>query len=215
MVGALIMTHGDDNGIVIPPKLAATQVVIVPISRKPEERERVMQAVDGFAAAFKKAGIGFKIDAREQYSPGWKFNEWEKRGVPLRIEVGPKDLEKNQVMLARRDNREKTAAAQDGIEGTVLGMLETIQKSLYARALEFREKHTYRIDDYAKFPEIVDGEGGFIWSHWCGSRECEDRVKDDNKATIRNIPRESPAEEGPCIKCGGPSKRRVIFARAY
>ena len=215
MIGALIMAHGDDNGIIIPPKLATTQVVVVPISRKPEERERVGQAVDKFTAEFKQAGIGFKVDDREQHSPGWKFNEWEKRGVPLRIEVGPKDLEKNQVMLARRDNREKTGVSQDGLTRTVIEMLGTIQKSLYERALEFREKHTYRVDDYSKFGEILDGEGGFIWSHWCGSGECEERVKDETKATIRNIPRDSPAEEGKCIQCGARSERRVIFARAY
>ncbi|PYS40049.1 MAG: proline--tRNA ligase [Acidobacteria bacterium] len=215
MIGALIMAHGDDNGIIIPPKLATTQVVVVPISRKPEERQHVMRAVEKFTLAFKTVGIGFKVDDREQYSPGFKFNDWEKRGVPLRIEVGPKDLDKNQVVLARRDNREKTSASQDGLERTVVDMLNAIQKSLYERALEFREKHTYRVDDYGKFPEILDGEGGFIWSHWCGSGECEERVKDETKATIRNIPRESPAEEGKCIKCGSRSERRVIFARAY
>jgi len=215
MIGALIMAHGDDNGIIIPPKLATTQVVVVPISRKPEERQHVMRAVEKFTLAFKTVGIGFKVDDREQYSPGFKFNDWEKRGVPLRIEVGPKDLDKNQVVLARRDNREKTPASQDGLERTVVDMLNAIQKSLYERALEFREKHTYRVDDYGKFPEILDGEGGFIWSHWCGSGECEERVKDETKATIRNIPRESPAEEGKCIKCGSRSERRVIFARAY
>jgi prolyl-tRNA synthetase len=214
MIGALIMTHGDDNGIIIPPKLATTQVVVVPIFR-PEERQTVMQAVEKFTAEFKKAGIGFKIDDREQHRPGFKFNEWEKRGVPLRIEVGPKDLEKNQVLLARRDNREKTAASQDGLTQTVRTMLDTIQKSLYSGALAFREKHTYHVDDYKKFPEILDGEGGFIWSHWCGSGECEEQVKNEIKATIRNIPRDSPAEEGKCIKCGGRSERRVIFARAY
>jgi prolyl-tRNA synthetase len=215
MIGALIMTHGDDNGIIIPPKLATIQVAVVPIARKPEERERVMQAVNAFTAEFKKAGIGFKVDDREQHSPGWKFNEWEKRGVPLRIEVGPKDLEKAQVMLARRDNREKSAVSQDGLQQTVLEMLNTIQKSLYDRALEFREKHTYQVDDYSKFPEILDGEAGFLWSHWCGSGECEERVKEETKATIRNIPRDSQAEEGKCIKCGQRSERRVIFARAY
>ena len=215
MIGAMIMAHGDDNGIVIPPKLATIQVAVIPIFRKPEERERVMAAVDGFTASFKAAGIGFKVDDREQYSPGYKFNEWEKRGVPLRIEIGPKDLEKNQLVIARRDNREKTMAPMEGVERVVAGMLETIQKSLYDRALEFREKHSYRVDDYAKFPEILDGEGGFLWSHWCGSGKCEEQVKDETKATIRNIPRDSPAEEGTCIKCGGRSERRVIFARAY
>jgi prolyl-tRNA synthetase len=215
MIGALIMAHGDDNGIVIPPKLATIQVVVVPIFRKPEERERVMQAVDQFSAPFKSAGIGFKIDDRDQYSPGWKFNEWEKRGIPLRIEVGPKDLEKNQVMLARRDSREKTPASQDGLADTVRQMLATIQSSMFERAREFREKHSYRVDDYAKFNGILDGEGGFLWSHWCGSGDCEEKVKDETKATIRNIPRDSPAEEGKCIKCGVRSERRVIFARAY
>jgi prolyl-tRNA synthetase len=215
MIGALIMAHGDDNGIMIPPKLATIQVVIVPISRKPEERERVMQAVDGFTAQFKAAGIGFKVDDRDQHSPGWKFNEWEKRGVPLRIEVGPKDLEKNQVMLARRDNREKTPVSQDGLGQTVRQMLDTIQTSMFERAKEFREKHSYRVDDYSKFNEILDGEAGFLWCHWCGSGECEEKVKDETKATIRNIPRDSPPESGKCIKCGAPSERRVIFARAY
>src|SRR6516162_930427 len=214
MVGALIMAHGDDNGIVIPPRLAAIQVVVVPIFRKPEERNLVMQAVTNFTAPFKAAGIGFKIDSRENYSPGWKFNDWEKRGVPLRIEVGPKDLEKGQVVLARRDNGQKSAVAQAGLEQTVSGMLDAIQKSLFERALEFREKHSYRIDDYSKFNGILDGEGGFIWSHWCGSGECEERIKEETKATIRNIPMQSKAEEGKCIKCGGRSERRVIFARA-
>jgi prolyl-tRNA synthetase len=215
MIGALVMAHGDDNGIIIPPKLATIQVVVVPIFRKPEERERVLQAVDKFTSGFKAAGIGFKVDDREQHSPGWKFNEWEKRGIPLRIEVGPKDLEKSQVMLARRDNREKTAVSQDGLERAVPEMLAAIQKGLYDRALEFREKHSYRIDDYSKFLEILDGEGGFIWSHWCGSGECEDQIKEETKATIRNIPRDSPDENGKCVKCGAKSERRVIFARAY
>ena len=215
MIGALIMAHGDDNGIVIPPKLATIQVAVIPIFRKPEERQLVMQAVDKFTAQFKAAGIGFKIDDRDQHSPGWKFNEWEKRGVPLRIEVGPKDLEKNQVMLARRDNREKIAASQDGLAQTVKQMLETIQSAMFERAREFRETHSHRVDDYSRFNEILDGEGGFLWSHWCGSGECEEKVKDETKATIRNIPRDSQAEAGKCIKCGAPSERRVIFARAY
>src|ERR1051325_9475157 len=193
MIGALIMAHGDDNGIVIPPKLATTQVVVIPIARKPEERERVMPFVENFTAALKSAGIGVKVDDREQYSPGWKFNDWEKRGVPLRIEVGPKDLEKNQVMLGRRDNGQKTPASQDGLDRTVLEILDKIQKSMFDRAVEFREKHSYHIDDYARFNEILDGEGGFIWAHWCGSGKCEEKVKDETKAPIRNIPMQSNA----------------------
>jgi prolyl-tRNA synthetase len=215
MIGALIMAHGDDNGIVIPPRLAATQVAVVPIFRKPEEGARVMEAVSKFTLPFKPAGIGFKVDTRENYSPGWKFNNWEKRGVPLRIEVGPKDLEKNQVMLARRDNGQKTAVSQDGLEKAVMAMLDDIQKSLFERALEFREKHSHRVDDYKKFVEILDAEGGFLWCHWCGSGQCEEQIKTETKATIRCIPMKTEAEAGVCLKCGGKSERRVIFARAY
>jgi prolyl-tRNA synthetase len=215
MIGALIMMHGDDNGIVIPPKLASIQVAVVPIFRKPEEKEKVLTAVSKFTEGFRAAGIAFRIDTREQYSPGWKFNDWEKRGVPLRIEVGPKDLEKNQVMLARRDNGQKTPASQDGLDKTVSAVLEVIQSDLYRKALEFRTKHSHRVDDYREFTAILDGEGGFLWCHWCGSGECEARIKDETKATIRCIPKDSPAEQGRCIKCGNASERRVIFARAY
>ena len=215
MIGALIMAHGDDNGIVVPPRLATIQVVVIPIFRKPEERERVMAAVNNFTAAFKAAGIGVKIDDREQYSPGWKYNEWEKRGVPLRIEVGPRDLEKNQVMLVRRDNGQKTPASQDDLAQTVRKTLDEIQAGLYQKAVEFREKHSYPVDDYSKFNEILDRDAGFLWSHWCGSDECEDRVKAETKATIRCIPMNRPKETGKCIVCGETSEGRVIFARAY
>jgi prolyl-tRNA synthetase len=215
MIGALIMAHGDDNGIVIPPRLAATQVVVVPIFRKPDERGRVMEATSRFTEAFKAAGIGYKIDDRDQHSPGWKFNEWEQRGVPLRIEIGPKDLEKNQVMLARRDNREKTPASQDGLAQTILSMLDTIQRDLFNRAREFRDSHSHRVDDYGKFNEMLDRDGGFLWSHWCESGECEERVKNETKATIRCIPVSRESETGKCVVCGKPSPGRVIFARAY
>lgn len=215
MIGAMIMAHGDDNGIIIPPRLATVQVAVVPIFRKPEERERVMEAVSKFALSFKAAGIGFKIDDREQHSPGWKFNDWEKRGVPLRIEVGPKDLDKNQVMLARRDTGQKTPVSQDGLERVVRETLDNIQSSLFERAREFREKHSHRVDDYKKFVEMLDGEGGFLWCHWCGSGECEEKIKDETKATVRCIPLKVEREEGACIRCGGRSERRVIFARAY
>ena len=215
MIGALIMAHGDDNGIVIPPRLATIQVVVIPIFRKPEERQRVMPFVDQFTAALKSAGIGVKVDDREQYSPGWKYNEWEKRGIPLRIEVGPRDLDKNQVMLVRRDNGQKTPASQDGLTASVRSMLDAIQSGLFDKAKVFRETHTHYVDDYAKFPEILDGPGGFLWSHWCGSDDCEERVKNETKATIRCIPMDRPSETGKCVVCGKPSDGRVIFARAY
>jgi prolyl-tRNA synthetase len=214
MIGALIMAHGDDNGIVIPPKLATTQVAIVPIFRKPEERSRVLEAANRIAATLKDAGVGFKVDDRDQYSPGWKFNDWEKRGVPLRMELGPKDLDKNQVVFARRDTGEKIPAPQDGLAGRVQTMLETIQKSLFERALEFREKNTHSVDDYATLEKMLDA-GGFLWAHWCGADSCEERVKNETKATIRCIPSGRPKESGGCVACGSASEGRVIFARAY
>ncbi len=215
MIGALIMAHGDDNGIVIPPRLATIQIVVIPIFRKPEEGVRVMEAVHKHVAEFKAAGIGVKVDDREQHSPGWKYNAWEKRGIPLRMEVGPRDLDKNQVMLARRDNGQKIAVSQDDLATTVLSLLDTIQADMYARARDFREKHSRPVDDYSQFAEILDGESGFLWSHWCGSGDCEERVKNETKATIRCIPMNGDKETGKCIVCGNASEGRVIFARAY
>ena len=214
MIGALIMAHGDDNGIVIPPKLAAIQVAIVPIFRKPEERSRVFEAANSIAATFKAAGIGFRVDDRDQYSPGWKFNDWEKRGVPLRMELGPKDLEKNQVVLARRDTGEKTPVSQDGLAGRVQEMLDGIQKSMFERARDFRDKNSHNIDDYAALGEKLE-TGGFLWAHWCGADSCEERVKNETKGTIRCIPSDRTRETGKCVACGNLSEGRVIFARAY
>ena len=215
MIGALIMAHGDDNGIVIPPKLATIQVVVIPIFRKPEEKEKVMAAVTNFTAAFKAAGIGVKVDDREQHSPGYKYNEWERRGIPLRIEVGPRDLDKNQVMLARRDNGVKTPASQDNLVQTVLETLDAIQRNLFEKAKEHRTKNSRPVDDYSKFGEILDTESGFLWSHWCGSGVCEEKVKNETKATIRCIPMNREKETGKCVVCGEASEGRVIFARAY
>ncbi|HLQ79090.1 MAG TPA: His/Gly/Thr/Pro-type tRNA ligase C-terminal domain-containing protein, partial [Terriglobia bacterium] len=145
---------------------------------------------------------------------GWKFNDWEKRGVPVRIELGPKDLEKNQVVIARRDTSEKSFVSQDGLAQAVLQMLDTIQKSLFDRAVEFRDRNSHRVDEYGKFNEMLDA-GGFLWSHWCGADACEEKVKTEAKATIRCIPLNREKETGKCIVCGGASDGRVIFARAY
>ncbi len=215
MIGALIMAHGDDNGIVIPPKLATIQVVVVPIFRKPDEKEKVMAAVDAFTGALKAAGIGIKVDDRDQHSPGYKYNEWERRGIPLRIEVGPRDLDKNQVMLARRDNGQKTPASQNDLPRTVCETLDAIQSGLFEKALAHREKLSRPVDDYSKFNEILDSESGFLWSHWCGSGDCEEKVKNETKATIRCIPMKQEKEAGTCVVCAAPSEARVIFARAY
>ncbi len=213
LVGALIMAHGDDRGIIIPPKLASTELVIVPIFRKPEQRAAVMERIDQLTAGLH--GIGFKVDDREQRSAGWKFNEWERRGVPLRMEIGPKDLEKNQVVLVRRDNREKSFVPQEGLSETIAEALSRIQADLYQRSMELREAHTHTVDDYGAFNEILNGEGGFLWSHWCGGPGCEAKVKTETKATIRCIPTEGEAQPGACVVCGGGSERRVVFARAY
>jgi prolyl-tRNA synthetase len=218
LIGALIMAHGDDKGIVIPPKLAETQVAIVPIFRKPEERVRVFETASRILAALKGAGVGCALDERDQHSPGWKFNDWEKRGVPLRIELGPKDIEKGQAVLVRRDTGEKSFTPQEGLARTVVDMLESIQKSLFDRALAFRDANSRRVDTYAQFKTILDESGGFLRAHWCGGGDCEEQVKNETKATIRCIPI-NPAhreeEAGRCLVCGGPSNLRVIFARAY
>jgi len=214
MIGALIMAHGDDNGIVIPPRLAAIQAAIIPIARKPEEKARVMEVANRLASEFKAAGIGCKLDERDQYSPGWKFNDWEKRGVPLRIELGPRDVEKNQVVIARRDTSEKSLVSQDGLAQTVLQLLDTVQKAMFDRAVEFRDRNSHHVDDYGKFNEMLDA-GGFLWSHWCVSDACEEKIKTETKATIRCVPLKREKEAGKCIVCGGASEGRVIFARAY
>jgi prolyl-tRNA synthetase len=214
LIGALIMAHGDDRGIIVPPKLAMTQLVIVPIFRKDAERSLVMERVRRLQGELK--GFGVHVDDRDQHSPGRKFNHWERRGVPLRMEIGPRDIEKNQAVLVRRDTGEKQFVSQEGIADTVEGMLDAVQKGMFSRALEFRETHTHQIDSYSEFLPLLDGPGGFLWSHWCGSAACEDKVKADTKATIRCIPLgETDAEAGICIVCGDASSRRVVFARAY
>ena len=161
-------------------------------------------------------GFGFKVDDRDQLSPGWKFNQWEQRGVPLRMELGPRDLESGNAVLVRRDTGEKTIVSQDGLGETIRRLLDDVQSALYNRALEFRESRTFTVDDYDTFQSRLDGpEPGFLWCHWCGRAECEDRVKTETKATIRCIPLDSVPEAGTCIRCGEPSSERVVFARAY
>jgi prolyl-tRNA synthetase len=214
LVGALIMAHGDDRGIVIPPRLASTQLVIVPIYRDDGQRSAVLDRVGRLGQDLDR--VGFRVDDREQHSPGHKFNHWEQRGIPLRMEIGPKDLEKNQVVMVRRDTGEKASVSQEGLGDTVREMLDRIQAGLFARALEFRESRTYVVDDYSEFGSILDGaRPGFIRSHWCGSGACEERVKTETKATIRCIPRNAEPETGACVVCGNRSERRVIFAHAY
>lgn len=214
IIGAIIMTHGDDYGLVLPPKLAPTQVVVVPIYKNDEERIRVMETVERVRQELK--GFRMHIDDRPEFTPGYKFNDWELRGVPLRIEIGPKDVDKGTVAFARRDHpgkEGKSFVSQDGLPSQVAGMLEAIQNSLYQRALDFRLANTHEPKDYADLTEIVQRGWAFAW--WCGSAECEAKVKEDSKATTRCIPLDQPGGEGKCVVCGQPSKQKVIFARAY
>ncbi|MDH4138647.1 MAG: proline--tRNA ligase [Anaerolineae bacterium] len=215
MVGAVIMVHGDDQGLIVPPKLAPYQVVIVPIWHDEEEKARVLPTVETITGEFGQA-VRCKVDDREEYSPGWKFNDWEMRGVPLRIEVGPKDVAKGQVTLARRDvaGREgKSSAPMEGLVGRVQEMLDEIQANLFAKALKFREDNTSEPTDYEEFKVAV--EDGFARSYWCGSAECEATIKDETKATIRCIPFDQDGTKGNCIYCGHEATDKAIFARAY
>jgi prolyl-tRNA synthetase len=215
MVGAVVMVHGDDQGLILPPRLAPTQVVIVPIGRTEEERIQVAEVVRQVEAAL-QGDVRLRVDDREEYSPGWKFNEWEMRGVPLRIEIGPRDVKKGQVTLARRDvpGREgKRGVPLDGLSGEVQEALAQIQADLYDRALQFREEHTYEPQDYGEFQEAVSQ--GFAYSWWCGDAGCEAQIKDDTKATVRCIPLDQEPGKGQCIHCGGQATERAVFARAY
>jgi prolyl-tRNA synthetase len=213
-VGAIIMTHGDDHGLVLPPKLAPIQVVIVPIYKNDEERSRVLETVERVEAEL--SDFRLHVDRREEVTPGFKFNEWELRGVPLRIEIGPKDVEKGSVALARRDmpgRAGKSFITQAGLAVQVAAALDEIQASLFQRALEFRQANTYEPSDYAGLVEAVQKGWAFAW--WCGSPECEAKVKEETKATTRCIPLEQPGGNGPCVVCGERSSEKIYFARAY
>ncbi len=213
MVGGVVMTHGDDNGLILPPKIAPYQVVIVPIYRSDEERSAVMGVADRL---MKEAGesVRFHVDARDQYKPGFKFAEWEQKGVPLRIEIGPKDVEKGHVVFTRRLDREKEFVPTDQVASLLPKRLEELQNTLLERAKKFRADNMHEVDDYDEFRKKV-GDGGFYLAHWDGTKETEAKVKADTKATIRCIPWEIGLGEGKCMVTGKPSKQRVIFARAY
>ncbi len=216
VVGAIIMVHGDDQGLIFPPRLAPFQVVIVPIYKTDEEKALVFEAARKIRAELVAAGIRVKTDEREGASPGFKFNDWEMRGVPLRIEIGPKDVAKGAVMLARRDRPGKAGklpAAQQGLAVAVAKALEEIQAALFQRALDFRKSLTFEPADYAEFKAAV--EKGFAHAWWCGSSDCETKIKNETKATMRCIPLEQPGGQGRCIYCGQPAKDKAIFAKAY
>ncbi|MDQ1283958.1 MAG: prolyl-tRNA synthetase [Patescibacteria group bacterium] len=227
IIGALIMAHSDDKGLVLPPKIAPIQTVIVPIwGEKEEERNNIFEAADKIAEELKKIGLSVEMDKRDA-RPGAKFFEWEKKGVPVRIEIGPKDLEANSIIAVRRDTGEKETVAMADAEKRIPELLEAIQKNLFEKALEFRKENTHAVNSWEEFvshiPEAKRGEaedaktgrGGFLLAHWCGKAECEAEIKKRTKATIRCVPFDQPGEEGKCVLCGGASKKRVIFAKAY
>jgi prolyl-tRNA synthetase len=215
MIGGVIMTHGDDGGLILPPRIAPYQVVIVPIPRG-NWRESVLPRAQAIRDDLVARGVRVMLDDRDTQTPGWKYNEWELRGVPLRLEIGPKDIEKSEVMLARRDTREKSSAAMEGLAGHVIGVLESIQQALFARALAFREDHTTHTDSYDEFKQIMEGRPGFVVSPWCGSARCEAEIKAETQATIRNIPFTGSAATGKkCLKCGGEATVHAWFAKAY
>jgi len=214
MIGAIIMTHGDDQGLVLPPKLAPIQAVIVPIYRSDEEKSLVMPAVE--VVQKELSAFRVKVDAREEVTPGFKFNDWEMRGVPLRIEIGPKDVEKGSVAFARRDmpgKAGKSFAPRTQLAQQVEEMLATIQTALFNRAQQFRDQNIHQPKDYAELKEIVQQGWALAW--WCGDAKCEAAVKDDTKATTRCIPLDQTESDGRCIYCGKPAKEKVYFARAY
>jgi len=215
MIGGVIMTHGDEGGLILPPRVAPHQVVIVPIPRG-NWKETVLPKAQAIRAELVARGIRVYIDDRDSQTPGWKFNEWEMRGVPLRMEIGPKDLEKSQVVLARRDTREKSFVPMDGLAAAVDQMLTTIQDALLKRALDYRADHTSETDSYDEFKQIMDGRPGFVIAPWCGSATCEADVKAETQATIRNIPFTSAPPVGKrCIKCNGEATASAWFAKSY
>jgi prolyl-tRNA synthetase len=214
LIGAVIMAHGDDSGLILPPMVAPWQVVIVPIPRG-NWRETVLPKCHEIRAELTNAGIRVRLDDDEAQTPGWKFAEYELRGVPLRLEIGPKDIEKNSVFAARRDTREKQSIPMDGLAGRVSALLTEIQSSLLARARKFREEHTSRTSSYDEFKQIMEGRPGFVISPWCESAQCEADIKAETQATVRNIPFGQGTPTEACIKCGKPAAVYAWFAKAY
>ena len=214
LIGAVIMTHGDDSGLILPPRVAPTQVILVPIPRG-DWKETVLPKAQEIAATLRDAGVRIEIDAREEYKPGWKFSEWEMRGVPLRLEIGPKDIEQSQVVLVRRDTREKIPTPMQGLSTQVTQLLETIQAALFKRAISFREDHTHRTDSKEEFVRLFEGRPGYVVAPWCGDKECEAKIKEETQATIRNIPFEAASSGGRCISCGEESHSDAYFAKSY
>ncbi len=215
LMGALIMGHSDDQGLVLPPKLAPVQVVIVPIFKNEEQLRTIDDTVDSLTKELRSRGIRVKYDNSDTNKPGWKFAEYELQGVPVRLGLGMRDIENGTIEVARRDTRTKETRPAEGIAAYVADLLMEIQQNLFNKALAFRQSNTHRVDNYDDFRDVLENKGGFILAHWDGTSETEEKIKEETKATIRCIPLGSEVEEGTCIYTGAPSRRRVVFARAY
>jgi prolyl-tRNA synthetase len=215
LIGALVMAHSDDEGLVLPPRIAPLQVVIVPIFKNEEQKAALDQKILPLIADLKKQGIRVKYDDNDNQRPGWKFAEYELKGVPVRLALGMRDLENNVVEIARRDTREKATVSLDGIVAHITSLLEEIQQNLFDRAQKFQQSHITPANSWDEFVQLLDEKGGFVSAHWDGSPETEEAIKEKTKATIRCIPLNNPKEEGKCILSGNPSTQRVLFARAY
>ncbi|MFS8082029.1 MAG: proline--tRNA ligase [Ginsengibacter sp.] len=215
LIGALIMAHSDDEGLVLPPKLAPIQVVIIPVFKGVEQKVIIDEKVNTIVNDFKALGISVKYDDDDSRRPGWKFAEYEMKGVPVRIAIGMRDIENNVAEVARRDNKTKQSVSLDGIANTVKVLLDDIQSNIFSRARQFRDDHITKVDTWEEFVTALDGKGGFVSAHWDGTPETEEKIKELTKATIRCIPLDNIKEEGKCILSGNFSKERVLFARAY
>ncbi len=215
LMGALIMTHSDDEGLVLPPLLAPIQVAIVPIYKSQEELTAISERVAELVVLLKTKGISVKFDDDDQRRPGWKFAEYESKGVPVRLAIGPRDLAEGKAEVVRRDTKEKQTYDWNGIDGVIENLLNEIQENLFNKAKQFRHDNIRKVDTYDEFKKVIEKEGGFILAHWDGTEETEDKVKAETQATIRCIPLDAPEENGMCMVTGKPSNRRVIFAKAY
>jgi len=215
LIGGLIMAHSDDDGLVLPPKLAPIHVVIVPIFKNEEELAKISAKAEGIAKELRKQGLSVKFDNRENLKPGFKFAEYELKGVPVRIAIGPRDLENGTVEVARRDTKEKKVMSIDSVATEIPVLLDSIQDNIYQKALKFRNDKTTQVDSYEDFKKVLDEKGGFISAHWDGTADTEEKIKNETKATIRCIPLDAARENGICVYSGKPSGQRVLFARAY
>jgi prolyl-tRNA synthetase len=215
LVGALVMGHGDEKGLILPPKLAPYQVVIVPIYKSDDEKAKVIEHCEKLKNEL-KSSVRVHLDARDQYTPGWKFNHWEQKGVPLRLNIGPRDMANNVVEIARRDNGEKMrGVSQEGLAAELTKLLDTVQKAIYDRALAYRKENTKQAKNHAELKSILESGNYFVEGHWCESPVCEANVKEETKATIRLIPFDGRDSSGDCVGCDKPSKLKVVFARSY